>query len=141
MLFSMKSIECSIWVLLMMLKRFLVISLNQVNINLSYETKSCLYVDTDQAKKAQFIVFSATMPDWVHKTTKKYMSKDFITVDLVKGNMQKTSANVEVIFSFTSCFCSKLKYIFILCWLASSCIMRLSRSSRCYKLTCSNLLK
>ncbi|CAF4102551.1 unnamed protein product, partial [Rotaria sordida] len=45
--------------------------------------------------KPQFIVFSATMPDWVHKTTKKYMSKDFIVVDLVKGNTQKTSANVE----------------------------------------------
>ncbi|CAF0793439.1 unnamed protein product [Rotaria sordida] len=45
--------------------------------------------------KSQFIVFSATMPDWVHKTTKKYMSKDFITIDLVKGNTQKTAANVE----------------------------------------------
>ncbi|CAF2841243.1 unnamed protein product [Rotaria sp. Silwood2] len=45
--------------------------------------------------KPHFIVFSATMPDWVHKTTKKYMSKDFMTIDLVKGNTQKTSANVE----------------------------------------------
>ncbi|CAF4346465.1 unnamed protein product [Rotaria sp. Silwood2] len=46
--------------------------------------------------KPQFIVFfSATMPDWVHKATKKYMPKDFILVDLVKGNTQKTSANVE----------------------------------------------
>ncbi|CAF4170188.1 unnamed protein product [Rotaria sp. Silwood2] len=35
------------------------------------------------------------MPDWVHKATKKYMPKDFIVVDLVKGNTQKTSANVE----------------------------------------------
>jgi superfamily II DNA/RNA helicase len=46
--------------------------------------------------KPQFIVFSATMPQWIHKTTKKYMTKDFITIDLVKGNAQKTSANVEV---------------------------------------------
>jgi hypothetical protein len=38
------------------------------------------------------------MPDWVHKTTKKYMTKDFMTVDLVKGNTQKTSATVEVQF-------------------------------------------
>jgi hypothetical protein len=36
------------------------------------------------------------MPTWVHKTTKKYMTKDFITVDLVKGNTQKTCVNVEV---------------------------------------------
>jgi len=50
---------------------------------------------TNREKKSQFIVFSATMPDWVHKTTKKYMSKDFLTVDLVKGNTQKTAANVE----------------------------------------------
>jgi hypothetical protein len=41
------------------------------------------------------------MPDWVYKTTKKYMSKDFVTVDLVKGNTQKTAANVQVnIFLF-----------------------------------------
>jgi len=45
--------------------------------------------------KPQFIVFSATMPDWVHKNTKKYMAKDFVSVDLVKGNYQKTNANVE----------------------------------------------
>lgn len=50
---------------------------------------------TDREKKAQFIVFSATMPAWVYKTTKKYMSKDFLTVDLVQGNTQRTSANVE----------------------------------------------
>jgi len=50
---------------------------------------------SDREKKPQFIVFSATMPNWVHKTTKKYMSKDYLTVDLVKGNTQKTSANVE----------------------------------------------
>lgn len=49
----------------------------------------------DQQKKAQFVVFSATMPDWVHKTTRKYMTKDFVTVDLVQGNTQRTSANVE----------------------------------------------
>ncbi|UJR23425.1 hypothetical protein I4U23_026430 [Adineta vaga] len=49
---------------------------------------------TKRETKPQFIVFSATMPDWVHKTTKKYMSKDFVTVDLVKG-AQRTSANVE----------------------------------------------
>ena len=36
------------------------------------------------------------MPDWVHKNTKKYMAKDFVSVDLVKGNYQKTNANVEV---------------------------------------------
>lgn len=53
-------------------------------------------IDVDRDNKPQFIVFSATMPQWVYQTTKKYMSKDFVTVDLVKGNMQKTSANVEV---------------------------------------------
>lgn len=49
----------------------------------------------NRENKPQFIVFSATMPQWVYKTTKKYMSKDFMTVDLVKGNTQRTSANVE----------------------------------------------
>jgi ATP-dependent RNA helicase DDX21 len=50
---------------------------------------------SNRETKPQFIVFSATMPNWVHKTTKKYMSKDFHTIDLVKGNTQKTSATVE----------------------------------------------
>ena len=53
-------------------------------------------IDLERETKPQFIVFSATMPQWVHKTTKKYMAKDFVTVDLVKGNTQRTSANVEV---------------------------------------------
>ncbi len=57
------------------------------------------WIDLDRETKPQFIVFSATMPNWVHKTTKKYMSKDFHTIDLVKGNTQKTSATVEVKFS------------------------------------------
>ena len=63
-----------------------------------YECRESLTLDSclDREKKPQFIVFSATMPDWVHKTTKKYMSKDFLSVDLVKGNVQKTNVNVEV---------------------------------------------
>jgi len=66
-------------------------------------------LDLDRETKPQFIVFSATMPNWVHKTTKKYMSKDFHTIDLVKGNTQKTSATVEVqnfpfFFYFIYCF-------------------------------------
>ncbi|CAF0750993.1 unnamed protein product [Adineta steineri] len=48
-----------------------------------------------QEVKPQFVVFSATMPNWVLKTTTKYMTKDYVTVDLVKGNAQKTSSNVE----------------------------------------------
>lgn len=59
---------------------------------------SCL----DRKDKPQFIVFSATMPAWVHNTTKKYMTKDFLSVDLVKGNTQKTNVNVEV-HSCSSC--------------------------------------
>jgi superfamily II DNA/RNA helicase len=59
-----------------------------------------VFIDLDRETKPQFIVFSATMPNWVHKTAKKYLSKDFLTVDLIKGNTQKTSATVEVKFSY-----------------------------------------
>jgi len=74
-------------------------------LNLIRKKKDYLFIyfsiDLDRQTKPQFIVFSATMPTWVHKTTKKYMTKDFITVDLVKGNTQKTCANVEVkLYSF-----------------------------------------
>jgi superfamily II DNA/RNA helicase len=65
---------------------------NRLKSNIIFSFKTFIERET----KPQIVVFSATMPDWVYKTTKKYMSKDFVTVDLVKGNTQKTAANVQV---------------------------------------------
>lgn len=81
----------------------------------------------DRTVKPQFIVFSATMPHWVHKTTKKYMSKDYKTIDLVQGNVQKTSATVEVnLILFLSSFDDRA---FCSIWLFRALIMTEQLSS------------
>ncbi len=91
---------------------------------------SSIRINLERETKPQFIVFSATMPNWVHKNTKKYMTKDFMTVDLVKGNAQKTSATVEVNKTLSFHFESNL---FLFVWfLAFSGVVYLSRSSWCY---------
>jgi len=45
--------------------------------------------------KPQFLIFSATMPDWVKKATKQYMTAKYDIIDLVKNSKQKTADNVE----------------------------------------------
>ena len=41
------------------------------------------------------MLFSATMPEWIHQAIKKYMSPDRITLDLIGTSKQKTSATVS----------------------------------------------
>jgi ATP-dependent RNA helicase DDX21 len=49
----------------------------------------------NKEKTYQMLLFSATLPTWVHKTTQKYMNIDKVTVDLVKDEVQKTSTLIE----------------------------------------------
>ena len=46
--------------------------------------------------KPQTLLFSATMPDWVYKTAKKYMQEDVKHVDLVGRDRMQTSTTVQV---------------------------------------------
>ncbi|CAF0964273.1 unnamed protein product [Rotaria sordida] len=48
---------------------------------------------SDQETKAQLIVFSGTMPDSVRKLTKKFLTTDYVTINLAKKNTQETSAD------------------------------------------------
>ncbi|CAF0929234.1 unnamed protein product [Rotaria sordida] len=48
---------------------------------------------SDQETKAQLIVFSGTMPDSVRKLTKKFLTTDYVTINLAKRNTQETSAD------------------------------------------------
>lgn len=41
------------------------------------------------------LLFSATIPDWVTATAKKYMSPDHVVVDLVGTDSVRTSTGVE----------------------------------------------
>ncbi|KAI9296561.1 DEAD-domain-containing protein, partial [Neoconidiobolus thromboides FSU 785] len=47
------------------------------------------------AQPFQFLLFSATLPEWIKKTIRKYLSKDYITVDHVGDESLKASKNVK----------------------------------------------
>jgi len=49
----------------------------------------------EQETKAQLIVFSETIPDAVRKLTKKYLSTDFVTINLAEKNQQEGSDDEE----------------------------------------------
>ena len=42
------------------------------------------------------------MPDAVRKLTKKYLTKDFVTINLAKEKTEETATNDEVTFSYKS---------------------------------------
>lgn len=52
-------------------------------------------VEEEVQEKPQFLMFSATIPDWMKTTARKYLSKDYITVDLVKNLKNKTAHKVN----------------------------------------------
>ena len=52
--------------------------------------------------KPQTLLFSATLPPWVMRTAKKYMSEDRKIVDLIGDQELKASETVEVIKLNTS---------------------------------------
>lgn len=45
--------------------------------------------------KVQMLMFSATLPGWVHDIVSKYMKPNKVLIDLVKNTDSKTSKNVE----------------------------------------------
>lgn len=51
---------------------------------------------TENQEKPQTLLFSATLPDWVEKTAKKYMTRDRKLVDVIGNEKQKTALTVEV---------------------------------------------
>ncbi|WP_395241863.1 hypothetical protein, partial [Salmonella sp. s51933] len=46
-------------------------------------------------QKPQTLFFSATLPDWVEKIAKKYMSKDRKLIDVIGREKQRTALTVE----------------------------------------------
>lgn len=56
---------------------------------LEFITQQC------DAAKLQKILFSATIPDWVRGIANKFMSKEVVTVDLVKNSSIQTTVTVE----------------------------------------------
>jgi ATP-dependent RNA helicase DDX21 len=49
---------------------------------------------SSDAPSYQTLLFSATLPEWVHKVVKKYLKPDYATVDLVGQQKLKTNENI-----------------------------------------------
>lgn len=45
--------------------------------------------------KIQHLLFSATIPRWVEKVSRTFMSKDVVRIDMIKGKTVKTATTVE----------------------------------------------
>lgn len=48
-----------------------------------------------KTSKIQYLLFSATIPKWVEKVAKSFMSGDVVRIDMIKGREVKTSTTVE----------------------------------------------
>lgn len=49
----------------------------------------------EEGKELQSMLFSATIPDWVHTVSKKYLREDLVKVDLLKDMQFKTPTTVK----------------------------------------------
>lgn len=52
-------------------------------------------VDQEVKERPQFLLFSATIPDWLKGVARKYLNKDYKTIDLVKNLKNKTANTVN----------------------------------------------
>ena len=60
----------------------------------------------------QTLLFSATLPRWVHDTAKKYLRPDCKHLDLVCDDAVKTSQTVKVRTCIRRVFCLKVVVVF-----------------------------
>lgn len=52
-------------------------------------------VNTEVKEKPQFLLFSATIPNWLKSVARNYLNKDYKSIDLVKNLKNKTSTTVN----------------------------------------------
>ncbi len=69
--------------------------LHQVMIEKNIENFFLLFY-IEQETKSQLIVFSETSPDSVRKLIKKYLTANFVTINLADKNTREGSADDEV---------------------------------------------
>ena len=43
----------------------------------------------------QYLLFSATVPQWVHRIAQKFMKRDYLMVDMIKNQKVRTSKTVK----------------------------------------------
>ena len=54
------------------------------------------YYFVENLEKPQTLLFSATLPEWVERTAKKYMTKDRKIIDVIGNEKERTALTVEV---------------------------------------------
>eukprot|EP01135_Chromosphaera_perkinsii_P012096 Nk52_evm34s2579 gene=Nk52_evmTU34s2579 len=53
--------------------------------------------DQNDSKNYQTLLFSATLPDWIQKTVRKYLKPDQVTVDLIGDSEIKVGVNIKML--------------------------------------------
>lgn len=59
----------------------------------------------------QFLLFSATIPDWVNRMARNFMKKDHVFIDMVKFKDNRTSKTVKHYAVYSSTFETKIHSI------------------------------
>lgn len=62
-------------------------------------------------REIQYLLFSATIPKWIENVSQKFMSKDLVRIDMIKGRTVKTSTTVEHLAIFFKSREDKIKAI------------------------------
>ena len=61
------------------------------------------FIKSQSTNTLQNLLFSATMPDWIHTTLKKYMSKNRMYIDLVSNTESMAAKTVDhILINFNS---------------------------------------
>ena len=58
-----------------------------------------LFVSGEPDNKPQTLLFSATVPQWVQRTARKYLRSDIVKLDLVGRGTVRTATSVEVVYT------------------------------------------
>lgn len=90
-----------------------------LNMGFAEDIETIMKAMNDKAeRKQQFLLFSATIPDWIKDVARKYMSDDYLFLDLAENLTNKTPKNVthllvntpnydrsEILESILKCYC------------------------------------
>lgn len=62
-------------------------------------------------REIQYLLFSATIPKWIENACQKFMSRDTVRIDMIKGRTVKTSTTVDHLAIFFKSREDKIKMI------------------------------
>jgi len=66
-----------------------------LNMGFEEDVEKIVKIIKTSVKKLQFLIFSATLPEWVRSIIDKYLNSSYKTVDLVQNLVNKTASTVK----------------------------------------------